>query len=192
MKTFQISLLLLAASLLLTIGCKKMLIAKSELGREYPGMSEKTLRKISKETGVQSANIVWPDEQAKTEMIAQFRKNELALPFVYLLNERKEQIVMADTLTKNQCVGLMEKYLLKGEVGPADGEAKKGIFYSVADSSIANFTPGKNYLVLAYMYELGKVNNSFYRSMQKMASNPEKNLQLFLVVLNGRSSAKSD
>ena len=119
-------------------------------------------------------------------------KNEFAFPFLYLLDENKQSYKLPDTLTKNQCLGLVEKYLIKSQDqdGEVFGEPKLGRFYSAKDSSLAEFDSGKRYLVLGYVYQMGKVHNDFYRSIQKLAAQPEKNLQLFLVFADGKKLQK--
>ena len=89
-------------------------------------------------------------------------------------------------------MGLLQKYLVNGVRGEFDGIPKKGKFYSVTDSSAVDFIPGKHYVVLVHIYEMGKIHNDFYRSVQKLSSDPNKNLQLFLVILNGSLRSKSD
>ncbi|RYG43695.1 MAG: hypothetical protein EOO01_20875 [Chitinophagaceae bacterium] len=174
-------------TLLYVMGCsKRAMIERSELGRDFQSLDEQTLQKISKETGVPVSSFVVPDDVARFEMFMQLSKNEVAFPFIYLLNEKKEQIAMPDTLSKNQCIGLVQKHLSGTLQGKSDGQPKKGVYYSITDSSIVAFRPGKNYVVLGYLYEAGKINSDFYRSVQKLAAKPEKNLQLFLVLMNDK------
>lgn len=182
---------LLLVGMIFISGCKRAIIAQSEIGREYPGMSGEILDKISRETSIPAANIVWPDADAWKEIKTQLGKNQVAFPFLYLLNEQKVPIVIPDTLASNQCIGLLEKFLINGNSGQFIGEPKEGQFYSVSDSSLVRFNEGKHYVVLGYLYEMGKVNKEFYRSIQKLAADPKRNLQLFLVLLNGPLRGKT-
>lgn len=190
MKKCYFPMFCLLAITLFAACSEKALLRKAGVGREFPGMNETTLKKIAKETGIPESSIVLPDLTGFREILTQVKKNEYAFPFLYFLNENKQPYKLPDTLSKNQCLGLVEKFLVNSQEGQVSGEPKQGRFYLARDSSLAEFASGKRYLVLGYVYQMGKVHKDFYRSVQKLAAQPEKNLQLFLVFADGKKLQK--
>lgn len=178
--------MLLFAGSIITGSCTKIVAKATGYGRTFPGMSPKVLKKISKETGVPEAHIVYPDMIAGSEIMEEINKEQSVFPFVFLLDSTHHQLALPDTFTANKCSGLLQKYLKSEEIGLNKTDiVRKGGFYHPLDSTIHyQFTPGKEQLVLVYMYEVGRAMKGFYKSMSRHIAKKPDNREIWLVVLS--------
>lgn len=165
------------------VSCKSILIASTKMGRKNPGISEKFLKKIFRETHIAKEDFVFPDQQSRIEVFSQLTKNEFAYPFVFYLDENARQVKLPDSLSVDNCLGVLEKYLLHLEPNGGEGEPMIGSFFSAADSAVVRYEPGIQYLVLVYSYSLGTSLNWFYRSMSKFIKKSEGNKRLLSVMI---------
>lgn len=162
--------------------CKSIYKSSKQLGREFPGMSAEVLKKISKETGVPTEQIVYPDNQTQHEMALALSKNQYAFPFIYMVDETGRLVVLPDSLTSNNCTGVLDKYLKENNKTAGTGQPLTGAFYTVSDSTMITYLPGKQHFILGYVYSLGTSMSWFYRSMNKLVRNDPEGKKVLLVM----------
>lgn len=162
--------------------CKSIYKSQKQVGREFPGVSADLLKKISKETGVPTEQIVYPDNQSQREMAIALSKNQYAFPFIYMVDETGKLVELPDSLTSNNCTGVLDKYLKENNKTAGTGEPLTGAFFTVSDSSIVTYQPGKQHFILGYVYSLGTSMSWFYRSMNKLVRNDPEGKRVLLVM----------